>query len=122
MTMTDLESALDDVRDADGIVDVRECEDASLVDEVEESLGVEFCRELREFHEKYEYIQIGFEEFTWIRTMGDTIAGIRSSSRDIPEHYVPILSDGRGGHYYVCLLYTSPSPRDKCRSRMPSSA
>ena len=22
----------------------------------------------------------------------------------------------------VCLLYTSPSPRDKCRSRMPSSA
>ena len=23
---------------------------------------------------------------------------------------------------YNCLLYTSPSPRDKCRSRMPSSA
>ena len=23
---------------------------------------------------------------------------------------------------YLCLLYTSPSPRDKCRSRMPSSA
>ena len=23
---------------------------------------------------------------------------------------------------YVCLLYTSPSPRDGCRSRMPSSA
>ena len=23
---------------------------------------------------------------------------------------------------YSCLLYTSPSPRDKCRSRMPSSA
>ena len=23
---------------------------------------------------------------------------------------------------YYCLLYTSPSPRDKCRSRMPSSA
>ena len=23
---------------------------------------------------------------------------------------------------YICLLYTSPSPRDKCRSRMPSSA
>ena len=22
----------------------------------------------------------------------------------------------------VCLLYTSPSPRDGCRSRMPSSA
>ena len=24
--------------------------------------------------------------------------------------------------YYVCLLYTSPSPRDRTRSRMPSSA
>ena len=26
------------------------------------------------------------------------------------------------GHTDVCLLYTSPSPRDRTRSRMPSSA
>ena len=26
------------------------------------------------------------------------------------------------GPYYICLLYTSPSPRDRTRSRMPSSA
>mgnify|MGYP000602843975 CR=1 FL=1 len=25
-------------------------------------------------------------------------------------------------HFYTCLLYTSPSPRDRTRSRMPSSA
>ena len=25
-------------------------------------------------------------------------------------------------HVYTCLLYTSPSPRDRTRSRMPSSA
>ena len=25
-------------------------------------------------------------------------------------------------HYYTCLLYTSPSPRDLSTSRMPSSA
>ena len=25
-------------------------------------------------------------------------------------------------NYYICLLYTSPSPRDRTRSRMPSSA
>ena len=25
-------------------------------------------------------------------------------------------------HFGVCLLYTSPSPRDRTRSRMPSSA
>ena len=27
-----------------------------------------------------------------------------------------------GGNMYVCLLYTSPSPRDATLSRMPSSA
>ena len=26
------------------------------------------------------------------------------------------------GDYYFCLLYTSPSPRDRQKSRMPSSA
>ena len=26
------------------------------------------------------------------------------------------------GRYTICLLYTSPSPRDRTRSRMPSSA
>ena len=29
---------------------------------------------------------------------------------------------GGGGTYVDCLLYTSPSPRDKRQSRMPSSA
>ena len=29
---------------------------------------------------------------------------------------------GLGSEAYVCLLYTSPSPRDRTRSRMPSSA
>jgi len=28
----------------------------------------------------------------------------------------------RSGPSYTCLLYTSPSPRDRTRSRMPSSA
>ena len=27
-----------------------------------------------------------------------------------------------GSRYVTCLLYTSPSPRDRTRSRMPSSA
>ena len=29
---------------------------------------------------------------------------------------------GRAADYAGCLLYTSPSPRDRTRSRMPSSA
>ena len=28
----------------------------------------------------------------------------------------------KDGDYFVCLLYTSPSPRDRQKSRMPSSA
>ena len=31
-------------------------------------------------------------------------------------------SDLSDDEYYICLLYTSPSPRDRTRSRMPSSA
>ena len=37
----------------------------------------------------------------------------------------PILRkdvDFRGDQVGVCLLYTSPSPRDRQKSRMPSSA
>ena len=33
----------------------------------------------------------------------------------------PVLTDS-GGYQIICLLYTSPSPRDRTRSRMPSSA
>ena len=32
------------------------------------------------------------------------------------------VSKSKAGYIYICLLYTSPSPRDKRQSRMPSSA
>ena len=32
------------------------------------------------------------------------------------------LNGGAGNDTYICLLYTSPSPRDRQKSRMPSSA
>jgi len=34
----------------------------------------------------------------------------------------PLWDDDRTGDPDSCLLYTSPSPRDRTRSRMPSSA
>ncbi|GAB5880318.1 hypothetical protein JMUB7530_27730 [Staphylococcus aureus] len=33
-----------------------------------------------------------------------------------------IVTDANIVHHIICLLYTSPSPRDMRRSRMPSSA
>ena len=44
--------------------------------------------------------------------------------REDPDIFVIGEEVGRyGGAYGVtCLLYTSPSPRDRTRSRMPSSA
>ena len=36
--------------------------------------------------------------------------------------FTVVETDKKGGKYRICLLYTSPSPRDKRQSRMPSSA
>ena len=33
-----------------------------------------------------------------------------------------VLARTKNQEYLTCLLYTSPSPRDRTRSRMPSSA
>ena len=38
------------------------------------------------------------------------------------EEEVPRWMKGTGKGWVTCLLYTSPSPRDRTRSRMPSSA
>ena len=47
-------------------------------------------------------------------------------AREIFEHFkfAEFVSDLQDANllYKVCLLYTSPSPRDRTRSRMPSSA
>ena len=41
-----------------------------------------------------------------------------------PENYRPVVfKDMSNGDVFLsCLLYTSPSPRDRQKSRMPSSA
>jgi len=44
--------------------------------------------------------------------------------KDLEKHIKkqPVKIASVIGRYYACLLYTSPSPRDRTRSRMPSSA
>ena len=38
------------------------------------------------------------------------------------SNFDKVISTGGSAIYSFCLLYTSPSPRDRTRSRMPSSA
>ena len=40
----------------------------------------------------------------------------------LPRHRGPYQVMEKVDSIYTCLLYTSPSPRDRTRSRMPSSA
>ena len=66
-------------------------------------------------------------------TMSPINGSENADSRANPSHrnYSSYLPDVYSGHpnrleryeqYNICLLYTSPSPRDRQKSRMPSSA
>ena len=41
---------------------------------------------------------------------------------ELKEEGFVVTNFHSGGVFYTCLLYTSPSPRDRQKSRMPSSA
>ena len=55
---------------------------------------------------------------------GEEVVGIYAirDAEDIPEGKRIKIWRERANDVKVCLLYTSPSPRDRTRSRMPSSA
>ena len=50
------------------------------------------------------------------------IAVIKDALQEASQIYVELCKLGAPMQYIDCLLYTSPSPRDKRQSRMPSSA
>ena len=60
--------------------------------------------------------------FHGLGVVGWTVAGFVSKDKAILTNFglqIPLFIIGI---YKVCLLYTSPSPRDRQKSRMPSSA
>ena len=56
----------------------------------------------------------------------DLIKNLEKISSEIPNRILKIqgyiLKKNHKEQLEICLLYTSPSPRDRTRSRMPSSA
>ena len=50
---------------------------------------------------------------------GDRLLGL---GNDLELYWLPASSGEPAANSITCLLYTSPSPRDRQKSRMPSSA
>ena len=62
---------------------------------------------------------IGFSEYSMMNPkMWDLISPMLGEN----EGWALFISTPRGHNHFYCLLNTSPSPRDRTRSRMPSSA
>ena len=55
------------------------------------------------------------KKFTWLKHMCDLTTNLNPNAKHFYEFCGLMLS-------WDCLLYTSPSPRDRQKSRMPSSA
>ena len=66
---------------------------------------------------KYEYHFLqGFEAGMVLK--GTEVKSLRTGDGNLNDAYCHIVNN----EVYICLLYTSPSPRDQRGSRMPSSA
>ena len=82
------------------------------------------------FSERLEQIKTGFERPFWVANVTELFerlsyyAAFASLARYLHEALKFPVQDASSltGLFGGCLLYTSPSPRDTERSRMPSSA
>ena len=61
--------------------------------------------------------------FAWVPIVGDPLTFVAGLLRVRFLDFIILVAIGKVSRYLIiCLLYTSPSPRDRTRSRMPSSA
>ena len=82
--------------------------------------------------ESFRKVNDNFKEIYAIVGGGDTIGFVNLDDVDIDKRNslgTPVTPtqpatslEGYANHVVACLLYTSPSPRDRQKSRMPSSA
>ena len=62
-----------------------------------------------------------YGKIQFVKSFPDYKVEVVSSFSDLKVEIVDSFPD-KPGKWQICLLYTSPSPRDRTRSRMPSSA
>ena len=69
------------------------------------------------FYENFDYVKSLFQEADDLlkNSISKLVLEGPKEKLDLTENTQPAI-------FLVCLLYTSPSPRDRTRSRMPSSA
>ena len=88
-------------------------------------VGLRFTRPPDLFFVYYVYTNLLEDVLLVVRLQGQFVADsedpVLVGGQRGPGH-VQALSHLRSRHAENCLLYTSPSPRDRQKSRMPSSA
>ena len=67
-----------------------------------------------------DYAYESFSSYIYIDPSGYLKAEVRMNFSPATITSSAVVNDGEWRH--ICLLYTSPSPRERTRSRMPSSA
>jgi hypothetical protein len=93
--------ALERLKQAGGTVEVvLRRPDAPRVEDVEKALGLVFPSDVRQFYDRFEYVQIGGKEIEWIRNLVALTTQIRTRT-NTPHSYLPIEDDGLGGYYHV---------------------
>ena len=66
------------------------------------------------------YFDYDLKKLNWFNIGGKTKVFFKAKSLTGLVNFLKTFK--KRGKIFVCLLYTSPSPRDLARSRMPSSA
>ena len=79
-------------------------------------------REAKDYYNKASGVNYSFEEAHYALGALHAETGNYEAAKNSLMEVIVINPQNTDAYYKLCLLYTSPSPRDRTRSRMPSSA
>ena len=107
-----IKQALKRIPEIKDIIDQKSLNDHSLYSRIDSYQKIHFPESFDEYKEAKK--RLAFDEFLYLQSLFNHSKTQYNSEKKAFEMNIDNL--------YVCLLYTSPSPRDRQKSRMPSSA